>query len=862
MAVKKSQLYSALWSACDKLRGGMDASQYKDYVLVILFVKYISDKAKNGNNQLLTVPAGCSFDDLVALKNKPLIGESVNKILAKIAEANGLTGVLKSADFSDENKLGKGKDLVTTVSSLIQVFENDALDLSNNRAADDDIIGDAYEYLMKQFASQSGKSKGQFYTPAEVSRIMAKLIGISSDSRPNISIYDPTCGSGSLLLRAKSEAKTKVSLDGQEKDLATIIMAKMSMIIHGDELAELRHGDTLNNPLHTENDTTLEQFDYVVANPPFSQKAWMKSVSENDIFHRWGHETGLAPVPPSGCGDYAFLLHIIASLKPLGHGACILPHGVLFRGGAEQDIRKWLISKQYISGIVGLPQNLFYGTNIPACIIILDKEHCGSAKGIFMIDAKEGYQKDGAKNRLREEDIKLIVDTWNAHKDVDHYARFVEYNEIKKNDYNLNIPRYITTVDKEIHQDIYAHLQGGIPAYDVEEVLESLWNSCPTLKDKLFLKKENGYYSSLKPAEELGSTIIGDESFLCQKELFERVINGWCDHVKPDMLSLNKNCEPKRIIEKWSNSLLENAKKDLQIVDPYNVYEVLMIYWAEILQDDCYIISRDGWTISLDKSLKKKPTYEDYSCDLLPVSVMIDSLFKEEKLHIEKISEEIEQLTNDIAAFEEEHQDDIEDKWISSAKVAKSILNIAGIRKPAPSEKEVLEGLLPLFGSGKDLKVQREDYINQNRDIFDPLGSITKGSINKRLKDLKDLKELNLYVPIPENTQKLLKEYCDMSDNLTSKNAELKAAKSDLSAKIEEAYKALSEPEIKNLVVNHKWIDTLKSKFDAEMNRVANDIATEITNLCERYAQSLADIDIEVSEYEKKVVKHLAKMGF
>jgi len=762
MAIKKSQLYSALWSACDKLRGGMDASQYKDYVLVILFVKYISDKAKKGNNQLLTVPAGCSFDDLVALKNKPLIGESVNKILAKIAEVNGLTGVINSADFSDENKLGKGKDLVTTVSSLIQVFENDALDFSNNRAADDDLIGDAYEYLMKQFASQSGKSKGQFYTPAEVSRIMAKLIGISSDSRPNISIYDPTCGSGSLLLRAKAEAKTKVSLDGQEMDLATIGMAKMSMIIHGDELAELRHGDTLNNPLHTENDTTLEQFDYVVANPPFSQKAWMKSVSENDTYHRWGHETGLAPVPPAGCGDYAFLLHIIASLKPLGHGACILPHGVLFRGGAEQNIRKWLITKRYISGIIGLPQNLFYGTPIPACIIVIDKEHSESSKGIFMIDAKEGYQKDGSKNRLREQDIKLIVDTWNAHQDVPHYARFVEYNEIEKNDFNLSIQRYIAPVDKEIKQDIYAHLHGGIPSYDVEEVLAPLWNACPTLKDTIFQKQSNGYYTSLRPIDALSATIAEDPSYKHQQGLYQQVINSWCEKVKPEMLALKYGCEPKNLIEKWSNTLLEEAKKELKIVDPYNVYEILMNYWADTLQDDCYLISRDGWNAPLNLSLKKKPIWEDFTCDLLPVNIVVDEFFKKEKESIDTIREQIEE------------------------------------------------------------KNERQSEIVEETESEDAT---------------------------------LKKEIAALKKSLKEKVVALTNA-------VQQKYMTLEEDDIRNLVVNNKWLNDIRERSGAEMKRVANDIATNVTDLCERYAQSLEDLDNEVNEFEKKVAANLAKMGF
>ena len=414
MAIKKSQLYSTLWESCNALRGGMDASQYKDYVLVILFVKYISDRAKSGDPDLEEIPAGCTFDDFIALKHKDQIGDEINKKLAKLANTFGLDNVFVNADFESEDKLGKGKDKVDTITSLIEVFENPNLDFSTNRAGDDDLIGDAYEYLMRNFASQSGKSKGQFYTPAEVSRLMAKIIGIRDDKSSSITIYDPACGSGSLLLRAMNETArgTAVNLYGQEKDLATINMARMNMILHGMYTADLQHGDTLNAPLHHEGNQ-LSQFQYVVANPPFSLKKWKKSALDNDIYGRWKEDA----IPPSSKGDYAFLMHIVKSIVKGGKGACILPHGVLFRGSvekgdAEAKLRKSLVESHVIKGIIGLPANLFYGTGIPACIIILDKPYEDNSKGIFMIDAKDGFYKDGAKNRLREQDIQRIADAW------------------------------------------------------------------------------------------------------------------------------------------------------------------------------------------------------------------------------------------------------------------------------------------------------------------------------------------------------------------------------------------------------------------------------------------------------------------
>lgn len=802
MAIKKSQLYSALWDGCDELRGGMDASQYKDYVLVVLFVKYISDKAKKDSDMLISVPEGCSFDDMVALKGKTNIGEEMNKILEKLAEANGLTGVITNADFSDENKLGKGKDLVETVSKLIAVFQREELDFSNNRAADDDLIGDAYEFLMKNFASESGKSKGQFYTPAEVSRIMAKVIGIGKDERQMISIYDPTCGSGSLLLRAKAEAKHNMSIDGQEKDLATIGMARMSMIIHGVDDAELRHGDTLNDPLHKENDTTLQTFDYVVANPPFSMKGWRKSAKEQDIFGRWGFGEGFAPVPPPGCGDYAFLLHIIKSLKTQGHAACILPHGVLFRGGAEAEIRKFLVRKHWISGIIGLPGNLFYGTGIPACIIIIDKEHAAASKGIFMIDAKEGFQKDGAKNRLREQDIKLIVDTWEAHEDVPHYAKFVHFAEIAANDYNLNIPLYVVPEDKEIRQDIYAHLHGGLPAHDVEEMMAPLWEACPSMKDRLFHKEANGYYSLIPAPDCISEAVNSDNSYQKQNALYAKVIEDWCRDVSADMFSsVKEECEPKSLIERWSGMLLDAAKAGLKLVNPYNVYEILMNYWAEAMQDDCYLVSRDGWAVTL-KETKKKSTFEDLECDLLPVSVVVSKFFAADYEAILAKRAEMEQISGEIEGLPEENPEAFDEGLYEMLEK----VNEANVKKAVAAQK--------------------------------------KHSIEA---DARTVEVWNQYLALCTRKKEVSKALSALVDALTEE--------------VRKKYAAFTADEICDLVINDKWLKEVRSRSEAENKRVCESISSQVSVLNERYAKPLPKINEDIAKLSDEVDGFLKAMG-
>ena len=436
----------------------MDASQYKDYVLTLLFMKYVSDKYAGGDGFAeITVPPGGSFADMVALKGTKEIGDGINKVISALADANDflLKGVVDQADFNDETKLGKGKEMQERLTKLVGIFEG--LDFRANRAHGDDLLGDAYEYLMRHFATQSGKSKGQFYTPAEVSRIMAQVIGIGPDTRRDQTVHDPTCGSGSLLIKAADEAPNGLTIYGQEKDVATWTMARMNLILHGREAAVIERDNTLTNPQFTDVSGRLKRFDFAVANPPFSDKAWSNGLDPaNDEFRRF--EYG---VPRAKNGDYAFLLHLVASLNSTGKGAIIMPHGVLFRGNREAGIRRRLVRHGVIKGVIGLPANLFFGTGIPACIVVIDKANAVGREGIFMIDASKGFRKDGAKNRLRERDIHRIVDVFNGQKEMPGYARIVPLAEIasETNDYDLNIPRYIDSSESEDLHDLGASVR-------------------------------------------------------------------------------------------------------------------------------------------------------------------------------------------------------------------------------------------------------------------------------------------------------------------------------------------------------------------------------------------------------------------
>lgn len=802
MAIKKSELYSSLWASCDALRGGMDASQYKDYVLIILFVKYVSDRYGSDPNALIEIPKGGSFKDIAALKGQKDIGEKMDIAIGALAKANDLENVIDVISFNDEEKLGKGKEMVDRLSDLIAIFENPSLDFSKNRAQGDDILGDAYEFLMRHFATESGKSKGQFYTLAEVSRIMAKVIGIGSSKRQSETIYDPTCGSGSLLLKAADESNHPVTIYGQEKDVATAALARMNMILHNNPTAEIVKGQsTISNPLFLDDKGNLKTFDYVVANPPFSLKNWTTGFDPyNDEHNRF---TGFG-VPPEKNGDYAFLLHIVKSLKSTGKGAVILPHGVLFRGNAEAEIRKNLIQKGYIKGIIGLPANLFYGTGIPACIIVLDKEGASNRKGIFMVDAGKGYIKDGNKNRLREQDIHKIVDVFNKQLEMPKYSRFIPTEEIAelKNDYNLNIPRYIDSQEAEDIQDIEAHLIGGIPTADID-ALSAYWEVYPTMRKGLFKNGSRPNYLELKiEKEQIKHTIFHHPEFIEFSKQMDDVFTGWQKRTTKKLKSLTVGFHPKEVAHIISEDLL-NAYTDLHLIDRYDVYQHLMNYWMEVMQDDCYLITVDGWKAEVYRILveNKKGTKVDkgWACDLIPAESVINRYFKKEKEVIVQLEAERDSLTAKLEEMQEEHGGE-------------------------------------------------EGY-------FADLDKVNKANVQKRLKEIKKDKEAKEEV-------KVLEAYLALAEQLAEANTKIKKATEDLDKATLAKYPKLTEEEIKQLVVDDKWMSSIEKSIKSEMERISQRLTQRIRELAERYETPMPLQTNEVAELEKKVNAHLKKMGF
>jgi type I restriction enzyme M protein len=797
MALKKSELYSSLWQLCDELRGGMDASQYKDYVLVLLFIKYVSDKYAGQPYALITIPPGASFRDLVALKGKSDIGDQINKkIIAPLANANKLSDF---PDFNDAAKLGSGKEMVDRLTNLIAIFENPALDFSKNRAEGDDILGDAYEYLMRHFATESGKSKGQFYTPAEVSRIIAQIVGIrNAKTSSATTVYDPTCGSGSLLLKVADEAGTAVTLYGQEKDVATAGLARMNMILHNNPTALIQGGhSTLATPLFKDGDA-LKTFDYVVANPPFSDKRWSTGLDPlKDPFERFKP----FGTPPARQGDYAYLLHIVRSLKSTGKGACILPHGVLFRGNAEADIRRALVRKGYIKGIIGLPANLFYGTGIPACIVVIDKEDAQARKGIFMIDASGDFMKDGPKNRLRSMDIHKIVDVFKKRLDVPKYARMVPFAEIEKNEFNLNLPRYIDSQMPEDLQDIAGHLQGGIPVADVD-ALQRYWDVCPQLRHTLFKENRPGYVDLAVDKSTIRSTIYEHPEFAAFIAGMSHHFTIWRKKSAATLKPLERGCHPKDVIAALAEGLLAHyAGKPL--IDPYNVYQHLMDYWAETMQDDCYLIAADGWkadtTRIIEKDKKGKERDKGWTCDLIPRALIVARYFAREQAAIDQLAGELEGVAARLTEMEEEH-------------------------------------------GGEDGALADFDKVN-------------KSSVAARLNEIKGDKDA-------KDEAAVLTAWLKFNDAEADLKRRLKAAEAALDAQAYVQYPKLTESEIKSLVVDDKWLAALDAAIHGEMDRVSQQLTQRVKELAERYESPLPQIVDRVAELEANVKRHLERMGF
>jgi len=571
------------------------------------------------------------------------------------------------------------------------------------------------------------------------------------------------------------------------------------MILHNNPTAEIKQGNTLANPRFTSDDGQLKTFDFVVANPPFSDKRWSTGLDPlNDPHERFKH----FGTPPAKQGDFAYLLHIVRSLRSTGKGACILPHGVLFRGGAEADIRRNLIRKGYIKGIIGLPANLFYGTSIPACIVVIDKENAHTRKGIFIIDASAGFVKDGPKNRLRDCDIHKIVDTFNRRDDSDpKYSRMVGIEEIEKNDFNLNIPRYIDSQQAEDIQDIEGHLKGGIPCTDVD-ALQPYWNVCPLLRQTLFKANRPGYLDLAVSKQTIKPSIYEHPEFVSFITSMSALFADWQQRSSQSLKALLVNCHPKTIIQELAEDLLAHYTGK-QLIDKYAVFQHLMDYWAATMQDDCYLIAADGWkaeTYRLVETNKKgKEVDKGWTCDLIPKQLIVNRYFVAQQAAICEQEAALESVVAQMAEMEEEL-------------------------------------------GGED-------------GAFSELDKVNKANVTARLKEIKGDKEAKDEAAALNAWLKLCTQEADLKKAL-------KDAEAELDALAYAQYPKLSEADIKTLAVEDKWLAAIAAAIHGEMDRISQTLTQRVKELAERYESPLPVLTYKVADLSARVAVHLKKMGF
>jgi len=895
MAVKKSELYSLLWDACNKLRGGVEPSRYKDYVLVLLFFKYVSDRYKGQRFAEFTVNEGASFDDLIAAKGKSDVGERVDKIIQKFLEENRLQGSLPDVSFNNPDELGSGKELVDKVSGLIAIFQNPAIDFKSNRASGDDIIGDAYEYFMMKFAQESGKSKGQFYTPSEVSRIIARLIGIGDikqETGKKWTLHDPAAGSGSLLIRAADEAPTDengdsiVTIFGQEKYPDTAGLAKMNFILHNKGTGEIKSGNTLANPAYTDDFGGLKKFDFIVMNPPFSDKDWTDGIKPSeDKFKRFD---GYG-IPPEKNGDYAWFLHVLKALdSDHGKAGIILPHGVLFRGNVEETIRKAVLDKRYIKGIVGLPENLFYGTGISASIIIIDKENADKREGIFMIDASNGFKKDGNKNRLREQDIEKIVQTFINKDKIEGYSRFITYKEIlEENGGSLNVPRYIQKIDDTLPQNIASHLKGGIPEVDINSI-EKLWKISPKLKREIFTcvdEKHNVYNLAMSP-NEIVTVISEDENIKSEKENeCGELFGTWRNAVKDSLLNINADTNPKELIRNIGIEIL-NDFESAKLLDNYDVYDFLLNYWNEKMQDDVYIIKASGYEAGREieyvyaQKKAKDESGEEIKVDdtskvksfegaLISREIIENEYFETELLALNELIEKSKLLESELDEMREEESGDdgllvnaLNEKGdgIPKANLNKQIKELES-KKTSPVMSDIIK-LIELLDAGNISEMEKIVKANSELKTYElrnKNGSFGKAKLKVALKEASD----NAVIPelYSDEYNALLSYQAKMTEKEEADKA-IKEAQKVLDDLVLDKYGQLTIDEIKHLLFDKKWMAKIEADIANAIDQVLNTLASKVVLIAKRYEHTLGEIEEKTAQSKEKVKTALERMGY